>query len=220
MTHRSPVAQDLEHIRTLFLQMCVRAESMTRRAVRSVVERDTRLAREVIGQDAEMDRLEIEVDGACLRCLALRHPVGTDLRTVTTALKMVTDLERIGDLAVNIAERGIELAAGTGLQPDQDLVQMGDLAADMVRVASDAFLSLDADRARDLALRDREVDRRNRAAFVRWISAMSAHPDQAERALALTSISKYLERIADHAVNLGEMVVFLVEGEEIRHAGG
>lgn len=216
--YQTATDRDIEHIRTLFLQMCVRAESMVRRAVRSVVERDAELGRSVIDTDRELDRLEVEVDRACLRCLALRQPVGRDLRLVTTVLKMVTDLERIGDLAVNIARRGLELTRGSGVQPHLDLVRMGELAADMVRVAADAFVSSDPELAEGLRRRDVEVDRLNRESFQRWLEAMGAHPSQAERALALTSISRHLERIADHAVNVGEMVIFLVEGRDVRHA--
>lgn len=216
----TPIEQDLDRIRTLFLQMFVRAESMVRQAVRSVVERDPHLARSVVRTDAELDRLEVEVDRRCLSCLALRHPVGQDLRMITTVMKMVTDLERVGDLAVNIAERGLDLAAGAGIEPDERVVRMGDLAGDMIQVAADAFVSGDARLARTLAERDREVDALNREAFDNWIAAMSAYPDQVTRALALTSISKHLERIADHAVNLGEMVVFYVKGEDVRHGAG
>ncbi len=220
MSLPTPLEQDLDRIRTLFLQMFVRAESMTRTAVRSVMERDPPLARSVVHLDADMDRLEIEIDRKCLGCLALRHPVGHDLRLITTVMKMVTDLERIGDLAVNIAERGLDLAGGSGIEPDGSLVRMGDIAADMIRAAADAFVQGDGALARTLPDRDREVDALNREAFNRCIDAMAAYPDQASRALALTSISKHLERIADHAVNLGEMVVFLVEGQDVRHQGG
>ena len=210
--------RDLEHIRTLFLQMCVRSESMVRRSVRSVVSRDAELGRAVIQTDVELDRLEVQVDRSCLRCLALRQPVGHDLRFVTTVLKMVVDLERIGDLSVNIAKRGLELSAGAGLQPSLDLVRMGELSADMVRAAADAFVEGDPALGAQLRERDAEVDRLNRELVQRWIDVMTAHPSQAERALALTSISRYLERIADHAVNLGQMVVFLVDGRDVRHA--
>ena len=216
--YASAADQDLEQIRTLFLQMCVRAESMVRRSVRSVVERDAELGRSVIETDREINNLEVEIDRACLRCLALRQPVGRDLRLVTMVLKVVTDLERIGDLAVNISRRGLELSAGSGLQPHLDLVRMGDLAADMVRLAADAFVAGDPELAAGLRDRDRAVDELNRQAFDRWLEAMSAHPSQAERALALTSISRHLERIADHAVSVGEMVVFLVDGRDVRHA--
>lgn len=210
--------RDLDHIRTLFLQMCVRAESMVRRSVRSVVARDAELGRAVIQTDVELDRLEVDIDRACLRCLALRQPVGHDLRFVTTVLKMVVDLERIGDLAVNIAKRGLELSAGAGLQPSLDMVRMGELAADMVRAAADAFVEGDPALGAQLRQRDAEVDRLHQESVQRWLEVMGAHPSQAERALALTSISRYLERIADHAVNLGHMVVFLVDGRDVRHA--
>lgn len=217
MTLSTPIEQDLERIRTLFLQMFVRGENMVRQAVRSVVERDPHLARSVVKLDPDMDQLEIDIDRRCLGCLALRHPVGQDLRLITTVMKMVTDLERIGDLAVNVAQRGLDLATGAGIEPDEQLAEMGDRAADMIRLAAEAFVASDAELARSLHDRDSEVDRLNREAFARWIEAMATHPDQVERALALTSISKHLERIADHAVNLGEMVVFFVEGEDIRH---
>lgn len=210
--------RDIERIRTLFLQMCVRAEAMVRHSVRSVIERDVQLGRAVIAKDVDVNRLEVEIDRLCLGSLALRQPVGSDLRFVTMVLKMVTDLERIGDLAVNIAERGLELSAGVGVEPTQDLPGMGDLAADMVRAAADAFLAGDTDLARSLARRDQEVDALNRAAFSRWIQATTRHPDQAARALALASISRYLERVADHAVNIGELIVFLVDGEDVRHS--
>ncbi|HHO52642.1 MAG TPA: phosphate signaling complex protein PhoU [Deltaproteobacteria bacterium] len=204
-------------MRTLFLQMCTRSESMVRLSVRSVVERDASLGRSVVADDREIDRLEIEIDRLCLRYLATHKPAGAELRTITTTMKMVTDLERIGDLSVNLAERGLELSAGVGIEPGTDVSVMGELAAGMLRMAAAAFLDADPALARRLIRQDREVDRLNREAFQRWITAMAAHPDQVDRALALTSVSKYLERIADHACNLGEMVVFLVEGEDMRH---
>lgn len=215
--YESAIDRDIEQIRTLFLQMCVRAESMVRRSVRSVVERDSELGRSVIDTDREMDQLEIQIDRACLRCLALRQPVGKELRVVTTVMKVVTDLERIGDLSVNVARRGLELTQGSGVQPHLDLHRMGDLAAEMVRIAADSFSLEDLELARCLSVRDAEMDRLNRESFSRWIDAMSAHPSQADRALALTSISRHLERIADHAVNIGEMVIFSVEGKDVRH---
>jgi len=220
MAYRSPAEAEQERIRTLFLQMCVRAESMVRLAVRSVVDRDPALGRSVVSADRDLDKLEVEIDRLCLNFLARRSPVGVELRTITTVMKMVTDLERIGDLAVNIAERGLYLTAGSGMEPGLDLPRMGELAADMIRMAADAFLEGNAELARELIARDREVDDLNREAFSKWIGAMSAHPDQVDRALSLTSMSKHLERVADHACNLGEMVVFLVEGEDVRHSKG
>jgi len=217
LAYRSPAEAELDRIRTLFLQMCVRAESMVRLAVRSVVDRDPVLGRSVVDADRELDKLEVEIDKLCLSYLARRSPQGFDLRLITTVMKMVTDLERIGDLAVNVAERGLHLARGTGVEPGQDFPKMGELAADMIRAAADAFLEGDSEVAKELFTRDKEVDELNRKAFTKWIEAMGAHPDQVDRALSLTSMSKHLERVADHACNLGEMVVFLVEGEDVRH---
>lgn len=217
VSHQSPAEAELDRIRTLFLQMCVRAESMVRLAMRSVVDRDLSLGRSVVSADQDLDRLEVEIDRQCLRYLATFHPVGTDLRAITTIMKMVTDLERIGDLSVNVAERGLELSAGTGIEPGMDMPRMAEIAADMVRMAADAFLEMDARIARDLIQKDRAVDELNRQAFEKWLHHMSAYPDQVDRALALTSMSKYLERVADHACNLAEMVVFLVEGRDMRH---
>jgi len=208
---------ELEQVRTLFLQMCVRAESMVRLAVRSVVDRDPSLGRSVVAADRELDLLELDIDSRCFNFLAVRKPVGLELRTITTIMKMVTDLERIGDLSVNVAERGLELSAGIGLEPGTDLRTMGETSADMVRMAADAFLESSTTVARELIARDQRVDDLNREILQKWLAAMAAHPDQANRALAVTSMSKYIERIADHACNLAEMVVFLVEGHDMRH---
>lgn len=192
---------------------------MVRLAVRSVVDRDLSLGRSVVVADRELDRLEVEIDRLCLRYLATRQPIGLELRTITTMMKMVTDLERIGDLSVNIAERGLELSSGTGIEPGLDLPKMAEIAADMVRMAADAFLEGDPVIARELIGRDAEVDELNRLAFDKWVHAQQANPDQAERVQGLISMSKYLERVGDHACNLGEMVVFLVEGRDMRHGG-
>lgn len=217
MSVRSPLEVDLDNARTLFLQMCVRAESMVRLSVRSVMERDAYLGRSVVKADQDLDRLEIRLDDLCLRILANRKPSGEELRLVTTLLKMVTDLERIGDLAVNVAERGLELSAGAGYEPGFELTMMGELAADMVRAAADAFVERDTDLARAMIKRDRQLDQINRELFAVGVQEMAAHSDQVDRVLMMTSISKYLERVGDHAVNLGEMVVFLVDGRDVRH---
>lgn len=211
--------EDLERIRTLFLQMCVRAESMLGQAVRSVLQRDPHLARGVVAADEAMDDLEIEIDGLCVRCLALRRPSGYDLRLVTTVLKMVTDLERIGDLSVNIAERGLDLGSGPGLEPGPEIADMGRRVVEMIREAADGFVQRDPTIAARLDARDEAVDALNKRTFQHWLDIVARHPDQAERAMAYTSISRYLERAGDHAVNVGQMVVLLVEGRDVRHGG-
>lgn len=214
-----PHTDELEAIRTLFLQMCVRAESMVQRAVRSVLARDPHMARAVMDADEAMDALEVELDGRCVRCLALTSPGGYELRLLTTVLKMVTDLERIGDLAVNIAERGLDVGPGAGLEPGSALAEMGQRAVDMIRLAANAFVDGDATIHDELRARDLELDALNRESFELWMKVMVNHPDQVDRALAFTSISRHLERVGDHAVNLSQMVVLLVDGRDVRHAG-
>ena len=147
----------------------------------------------------------------------MHRPSGYDLRLVTTVLKMVTDLERIGDLAVNIAERALDIGAGPGLEAATDLVVMGAKAVEMLRRAADAFIGHDASALDDLKARDREIDELNRVSFEHLLRVMVDHPNQAKRALAFTSISRHLERIADHTVNLGQMIVLLEEGRDLRH---
>lgn len=224
MTYAPPMSrpmlhEDLERIRTLVLQMWVRAESMVTQANRSVVQRDPHMARAVVEADHALDELEVEIDGLCVRYLAVRRPTGYELRLVTTVLKMVTDLERIGDYAVNIAERGLDLGPGPGLEPGEELPAMANEVVAMLRRAADAFVVGNASAYSEIVAMDDGIDARNREAFQRWLRIMVAHPDQADRALAFTSISRHLERIADHTVNLAQMVVLLVEGRDVRHGG-
>lgn len=209
--------EELRRIRALVLEMCVRGESMVGQAVRSVVERDPHLARAVLAADRALDELEVRLDGLCVRFLAMRQPTGLALRTVTATLKMVTELERIGDLAVNVAERGLDLTAARGMEASSHLPRMGEHVVEMFRLAADAYVGNDASVEPLLSQRDDAVDELNRAAFKMWLAQMADHPDQADRALAFTSISRYLERIGDHIVNLGQLIVLMVEGRDVRH---
>lgn len=216
---RTPLPPELERIRTLFLQMFVRAEAMVQQAVRSVLQRDPHMARAVMAADEALDDLEVEIDRLCVRHLALSKPAGYELRLITTVLKMVTDLERIGDLAVNVAERGLDIGTGPGLEPGETMRAMGEHVVVMIRMAADGFVESDASIHEQLRVQDDEVDALNREAFAHWLAVMAEHPDQANRALGFTSISRYLERMADHTVNLGQMLVLLVEGRDVRHGG-
>lgn len=199
--------------------MCARAEGMVANAVRSLLSRDTALAREVIGQDNDLDRLEMEADRRCLQILARRSPVGEDLRFITAVLKVVTDLERIGDLAVNIAERALYLSGGTGIRAGADIEVLGSRVLAQLAESVRAFSERDAPAARMLYAQDAVVDELNRVAFAGILDIGRHHPDQIDRALALSSVCKHLERIGDHAVNIGEQTVFLVEGHDVRHGG-
>ncbi len=204
-------------IRQSVLEMGVRAEAMIRMAVRSVIDRDLPLGRRVIASDEELDRLERLVDARCLEFLAARPPVASELRFGTITMKIVTDLERIGDLAVGIAERGLELGTGRGLEPDAEIQQMSVLVAEMVRAATDAYGSSDGHDGLRLRDMDKRIDALDLALQRRLLSLMIAHPDQAPRGLSLVTVVHRLERAADHAVNIGELVAFAALGHDPRH---
>ncbi|MBI5485815.1 MAG: phosphate signaling complex protein PhoU [Deltaproteobacteria bacterium] len=211
---------ELTKLREQILLLGAKVEAAIAGAIRAVVERDDALAQGIVGGDAEIDRLEVETDQLCLSILARRQPVASDLRFLTIALKLVTDLERIGDLSVNIAERSLELSKEPPLKPYVDLPVMAQAAQGMVREALDAFVSRDADRARDVIGRDETVDAYYEQIFRELLTYMMEEPRNIYRATRVQSVAKYLERIGDHACNIAEMVVFMVRGEDIRHRGG
>ncbi len=188
-------------------------------SVRSLVERDSQIAREVVEKDRRVNLLEVEIDELCLRMLALRQPAASDLRFITLALKIVTDLERIGDLAVNVAERAIQLNLEPPLRPYVDIPRMAASAEEMLKKALDAFVAGDAGEAREVLAQDDEVDELYHSVFRELVDIMAKEPDVAPRAMAILFIAKHLERIADHATNVAEMVIFFVEGRDVRHPG-
>ena len=208
---------ELRELRGNLLAMGARCERAVHESVRAFVERDTARAEEARSLDVRIDRDEMETDALALRILALRHPVADDLRFITTALKFVTDLERIGDEAVNIAERVDEIALAGELPPHPEVEAMSRAALAMLRESLDAFVDRDAARAEAVLVRDAEVDalygKLLRAVFA-W---MRDHPDQIPAGQAVASVAKYLERVADHATNLAELVVFMVRGVDVRH---
>jgi len=210
---------ELEQLRSLLLTMGARVEEMMALSVRALVERDDALARRVLSLDGPVDRLEMDSDELCMRILARRQPVASDLRFVTSALKLVTDLERIGDLAVNACERVLELDALPALPEAGELPAMAHLTQEMVHEALDAFVRGDVDLARKVIERDRLVDAAYEAFFSKLLQHMIREPRDVMSATRLQSIAKYLERVGDHACNLAEMVVFMVSREDIRHRG-
>lgn len=209
--------KELEHLREEVLLMGTRVEEMIADAMRAFTERDEALARRTIANDTQIDRMEMEIDELCIRILARRQPVASDLRFVTTALKHVTDLERIGDLGVNICERAIELASSEALSEASAVERIGVVAQEMLHDALDAFVAADAIKAERVMDRDRTVDAYYAQLFPELVTAMMRDPKLVDRATRLQSIGKYLERIADHATNLAEMVVFMVKGKDVRH---
>ncbi|HVO30873.1 MAG TPA: phosphate signaling complex protein PhoU [bacterium] len=208
---------DLTTLREKLLLMGAKVEGMIVDALRSLVERDAALARAVIARDGEVDHLEVEIDELALQILALRQPAASDLRFITLAMKINTDLERIGDLATNIAERSYELIAEPALKPYVDLQRLGAAVRTMLRDALDSFVSRDAKRAEEVRARDAEVDQLHAQIFQEVQGMMVKDVDTIRRGTRLLFVSKYLERIADHATNLAEAVVFLVQGRDIRH---
>ncbi len=211
------LARDLERLKAELLSMGGMVEELTGLAVRSVVERRVDLAREVIDADDRVDDRELALEDHCLKMLALHQPVAVDLRFIITCLKVNNDLERMGDLAVNIAERARYLARHTPLATPLDLTAMADKVRGMVRDSLDALVRQDMTLARDVLARDDEVDEANRSMFDILQGVMTADPSTVKRAIALLSSSRYLERLADHATNIAEDVIFMGEGEIIRH---
>ena len=212
--------QELGHLREQVLLMGAKCEEMIKSSTQALDDRNSELARRMIEYDHQINRLEVEIDDACLRILARRQPVASDLRFLTIALKLVTDLERIGDLGVNICERVIELNEEPPLKPHHaGLKAMSEKAQAMVRDALDAFVRFDAERAQQVLERDLDVDGLYMQIFRELLTYMMEDPRNIYRATRIQSIAKYLERIGDHATNLAEMVVFMVKGKDIRHLG-
>jgi len=208
---------ELEKLRELVLLMGARVEEMLTRSMRSFEQNDAQSARITIGMDSSVDKLELEIDELCLQILARRQPVASDLRFITTTLKLVTDIERIGDLCVNISERVVEFAEESLPKGVTPIPKIAEAAHSMLHDALDAFVARDAARAEDVMTRDKAVDAYYAQLFPDLIARMMADPQVVFRSTRLLSIGKYLERIADHATNIAEMVVFMVRGEDVRH---
>lgn len=209
--------EELRNLRANILQMGGLVERQIADAIHSLVERNSELARDTISRDGEVNRMDIEIDALCIRLLALRQPAASDLRFITTGLKATTDLERIGDMAVNICERALELNHEPVLKPYIDLPRMASLAQSMVKDSLDAFVNDDTELAEQVIDRDDEVDQLNYQIFRELLSYMTENPRTIGRAARVLFVSKYLERIADHATNIAEMVVFMVKGKTIKH---
>jgi phosphate transport system protein len=222
MTTREHTNREYEHelheLRERMLHMGAQVESMIAGSVRALMERDSSLAQQTIRQDLAVNRSEVETDELCLSILARRQPVASDLRFLATALKFVTDLERIGDLAVNICERVVDLNKEPPLKPYLAIPAMANAAEGMVREALDAFVREDVMRARAVIERDAVVDEYYAQVFRELLTYMMEDTHTIYRCIRLQSIAKYIERIGDHATNLAEMVVFMVQGKDIRHA--
>ena len=208
---------ELNEIREKLLEMGGKVELMISNALLALVERNTELAEETIAFDHEINRLEMEIDEKCLEVLARRQPAARDLRFITLALKIVTDLERIGDQCANIAKRVKELNQEPTLKPYIDLPRMAQAASTMVKEALDAFVRGDENLAIKVCQDDQVVDDLNEQIQRELLTFMMGDPTTISRAMRINYVSKCLERIADHATNVAEMVIFMVKGKDIRH---
>jgi phosphate transport system protein len=208
---------DLQALKRRLLTMGALVEERVHGAVRALLERRPQAAEAIAGADNDVNLLHIEIDERCLQLLALQQPMAADLRLITAAMKINSDLERIGDQAVNIAENVIRLLPHPPVKALIDVPRMAELAEKMTRDSLDAFVRKDVELARSVLGRDDEVDAYKDQVFRVLLTYMMADPGTIERCLGLILISRNIERIADHATNIAEDVIFMVEGRDVRH---
>ncbi len=212
-----PFDEELKELKEKLLEMAARAEEQIALAIRALKDREEGMACQVLDREEAINLLDIEIDEMCLRLLALRQPMATDLRFITSAMKISNDVERIGDLAVNIAERTIDLLKAPQLKPLIDIPRMAQMSQEMVRDAINAFINGDDKLAREVCERDDSVDELNDQVFRELLTYMMQDPGTISRAVDLILVGRHLERIADHATNIGEDVIYMVKGKTIKH---
>ena len=210
---------EIDKLKHSLFSLCAKVEESVRMAVEAVEKRDTPLAKRVIENDAQIDQMEVDVEEECLKILALHQPVAVDLRFVVGGLKINNDLERIGDLAGNIAERAVILAEQDKVDIPIDLSGMAQKSQDMLRKSLDAFVNMDVPLAKEVCAADDEVDDLNRDMFDLLRERVNESPKDINALLSLLSVSRHIERIADHATNIAEDVMYMVDGEIVRHCG-
>jgi phosphate transport system protein len=208
---------DLDALKENILKMGSLVEDAIHKSIKALTERNRDLAVAVIDGDTTVNTYDVEIEEECIRILALWQPKGSNLRFITTAIKIITDLERMGDLAVDVCERAVELLEEPPLKPYIDIPRMAEAAQKMLKDSLDAFIAKDADLALLVCERDDFVDNLNHQIFNELLVYMLQDPKNISRAVRITYVAKYLERIADHATNIAEMVVYMVKGKVIRH---
>lgn len=208
---------EIEKLKRKILNLAARVEKHLQMAVESVTENDMKLADEVVNLDAQIDAQEVEVEEDCLKILALHQPVAADLRYVIAVLKINNDLERIADMAVNIAKRSKTLARKPNIQIPIDIQQMLEISVQMVQDSVDALVSSDTQKARQVILDDDQVDQRHKQAFNTIMEQIKSSPEMTKYYISIINVSRNLERISDHATNIAEDVIYMIEGEIVRH---
>jgi phosphate transport system protein len=209
--------QELEQLKCRLLEMSSLVESAIYGSIRAVVQKDRALAEEILANEAKVNQMEIEIDDLAIKLLALRQPMAVDLRLITAALKINNDLERMGDLAVHIAEAAIDLIREPIIKPMVDIPHIAALVQSMVRKALDSFVMRDEQLARSVLASDDAVDDLRTASFHEIVSFMEQAPKNIPQAIRLLSVIRNLERIADHSTNIAEDVLFYVKGIDVRH---
>ena len=209
--------REIESLKKKILSLGAIVETTVHNAIKSIEERDAALASKIIDEDIEIDQTEVDIEEDCLKILALYQPVAIDLRFIVVVLKINTDLERIGDLAVNIAERSAYLASVQQVNEFFDFVRMSDQTEAMLKKSLDALVNLDSRLAYEVITADDIVDDLNRQMYLKIQDAIQKHPEQINSFIHLLSVSRHLERIADHATNIAEDVIYMVDGKIVRH---
>jgi len=209
--------QELEELKGKLLEMSALVEAAVQRSVAAVAQKDRSAAEQVFRDEARINALEMEIDEFAINLLATQQPLAADLRLVVAALKINTDLERMGDLSVSIAQRAVSLLSEPVIKPMVDIRHMSSLVESMVRKSLDAFVANDADMARSVLASDDAVDSLRTASYHELVSFMEKDPQNIPQALDLIGITRSLERIADHSTNIAEDVLFLVKGIDVRH---
>jgi phosphate transport system protein len=209
--------EELENLSNMLLAMCSFVESAVQRSISAVTEKDLDAAEEVLSKEARINQIEIEIDDFAINLLALQQPMAADLRLIVAALKINTDLERMGDLAVSIAQRAVSLMQAPLIKPMVDIPHIAGLVQSMVRKSLDAFVARDAELARSVLAADTAVDNLRSASYHELISFMEHEPSGIRQAVDLIAVIRNLERIADHSTNIAEDVLFMVKGIDVRH---
>lgn len=219
MDHQTLFDREIAELKEIILKMGLLVKALIARSVKALKERDKDLARSVIKDDVRVDRMELEVDDRCIELIAIRQPKASDLRTIMTGVRIATDLERIGDLAEDIAERSIELSEQGPIKPLIDIPQMADLAQAALQEALDAFVESDAEKARRIWEKEKQIDKLRDRVHDELLEIMMKDACAVPRAIPLLLVSRHLERIADHATNIAEDVVYMVEAKVVKHGG-
>ena len=211
--------EELNHLKERLLLMAGAVEEQVRRAVQSLFDRDHALAERVLTGDDPINRWHIEIDERCFRLVALHQPMATDLRVIVSGVKINSDLERVGDLAVNVAEATLRYLMHAAVKPLVDIPRMADIAQGMLRDALNAYVRQDTKLAQDVLDRDDSLDRLKDQVFRELLGVMLSDASVTEPSLDLILVSRHLERIGDHATNIAEETIFIVSGLDVRHHG-